>query len=83
MALILISVASASRMPRAIQVLGYAILLLGTITALMGLLAVKQGIAEVEWWLHLGPDIWRFAWALILVLGSFIAYACAPTRRSA
>lgn len=83
LALILISVASASRLPRAIQVLGYAILLLGIITALMGLLAVKQGNAAIEWWLHLGPGIWRFAWALILVLGAFIAYACAPKRRSA
>jgi hypothetical protein len=81
--LILISVASASRVPRALRIVGYAILLLGIITALVGLGAAKQGSAEIDWWLHQSPSIWRFSWALILVLGSFIAYACTPRRRSA
>jgi hypothetical protein len=81
--LILSSVASASRVPTALRILGYAILLLGIITALVGLGAAKQGSAEIDWWLHQSPGIWRLAWALIPVLGSFIAYACAPRQRSA
>lgn len=80
--LILISVASVSRVPRAVRILGYAILLVGIITALAGLVAAKQGSAEIDWWLHQNPGIWRLSWALILVLGSFIAYSCTPMRRS-
>jgi hypothetical protein len=76
--LILISVASASRVPGGVRILGYAILLLGITTALLGLVAPKQSRAEIEWWLHQSPGIWRLSWALVLVLGSFVGYACTP-----
>ena len=81
--LILISVASASRVPRALRILGYVILVLGITTALMGLLAVEQGETAIDWWLHQSSGVWRLTWGLVLALGAFVAYACGPTRRAA
>ena len=81
--LILISVASASRVPKALRILGYVILLFGITTALMGLVAVQEGEAAIDWWSHQSSGIWRLTGGLVLALGAFVAYACAPTRRTA
>jgi hypothetical protein len=81
--LLLISVASASRAPRALRILGYVVVLLGITTALMGLLAVQQGGAAIDWWSHQSSGVWRLTWGLVLALGAFVAYACAPMRRAA
>ena len=81
--LILISVASASRSPKALRVLGYSILIAGITTALMGLLAMERARAIIEWWLQQGPGVVRLAGVVVLALGGFVAYACAPTRRGA
>ena len=81
--LILISVASASRAPKALRVLGYVILVLGITTALTGLVAIGRARGIIEWWMQQGPVPVRLTSVLPLALGSFVAYACAPARRSA
>jgi hypothetical protein len=80
---LLISVASVSRMPKTLPVLGYLILILGLTTALMGLMAIDAGDAMIESWLRQGSGVIRLTGIPLVVLGSFVAYACAPTRHSA
>jgi hypothetical protein len=80
--LVLISVASASRAPKTLRVLGYFILTAGITTALMGLVAMERARAIIEWWLQQGSGIVRLAGVLVLALGSFVAYACAAARRA-
>jgi hypothetical protein len=81
--LVLISVASASRAPKALRILGYVILIAGITTALMGLLAIGRARDIIDWWLQLGSGVIRLTGVLVLALGGFIAYACAPSRRAA
>ena len=81
--LVLISVASASRAPKALRVLGYVILIAGIMTALMGLVGIGRARASIECWLQQGSSVVRLTGVLILALGSFVAYACAPARRAA
>jgi len=81
--LILISVAPTSRAPKALRALGYVILILGITTALAGLAAIDQARGAIEWWLQQGDGVFRLTGVLVLALGSFVAYACAPTRRAA
>lgn len=80
--LILISAASASRAPKAVRVLGYVILILGIITAITGLVAIGQARGTIEWWSEQGSAIVRLTSVLLLALGGFVAYACAPNRRA-
>jgi hypothetical protein len=79
---ILISVASASRAPKALRVLGYVILILGITTALTGLVAIGRARGAIEGWLQQGSVVFRLTAVLVLALGGFIAYACAPARRA-
>jgi hypothetical protein len=81
--LVLVSVASVSRAPKALRVLGYFILIAGIATALMGLVAIDRARTLVEWWLQQGSGLVRLTGAVVLSLGGFIAYACAPIRRAA
>ena len=81
--LILISVASASRAPKALRVLGYGILIFGITTAVTGLVAIGRAQGTIEWWLQKGSDLVRFTSVLLLSLGGFVAYACAPAHRAA
>jgi hypothetical protein len=81
--LVLISAASASRAPRAVRVLGYVILIAGITTALTGLLAIGCARGIIDWWLQQGLGVVRLTGILFLALGGFIAYACAPARRTA
>jgi hypothetical protein len=81
--LVLISAASASRAPKAVRVLGYVILLAGITTALTGLLAIGRARDIIDWWWQLGSGAVRLTGVLVLALGGFIAYACAPARRAA
>jgi uncharacterized membrane protein YidH (DUF202 family) len=80
--LILVSVASMSRAPRALKILGYVILIVGVATAVTGLVAMEQAKAILDWWLQQGLVVMRLTSGLLLVLGGFIAYACAPARRT-
>ena len=79
--LVLISVASVSRTPKTLRVLGYLILVAGIMTALMGQVAIERARAMIEWWLQQGAGVVRLAGVLILAVGGFTAYACAPARR--
>jgi hypothetical protein len=81
--LILISVASASRAPKALRVLGYVILILGITTALTGLVAIGRAQGAIEWWSQQGSGLVRLTGVLLLALGGFVAYACAPARPAA
>lgn len=80
--LILISVASASRAPRALRILGYVILVAGIATALAGLVAIERVHAIIDWWVQLGSWLVRLSAVPVVVLGGFVAYACAPARRA-
>jgi hypothetical protein len=81
--LILISAASVSRAPKTLRVLGCIILIAGITTALTGLMAIKQAHDIIGWWLRQGYGVIRLTGIPVLVLGSFVAYACAPARRAA
>jgi hypothetical protein len=81
--LVLISVASTSRAPKAVRVLGYVILIAGITTALTGLLAIGRAHAIIDWWLQQGSGLLRLTGILVIAFGGFIAYACAPARRTA
>ena len=81
--LVLISAASASRAPTAVRVLGYVILIAGITTALTGLLAIGRARSIIDWWLQQGLGVVRLTGVLVLALGGFVAYACAPARRVA
>ena len=81
--LILISVASASRAPKTLRVLGYFILIAGIATALMALVAMDRARVFIEWWLQQGAGIIRLACVLVLAIGAFLVYALAPARRAA
>ena len=80
---VLISVASVSRAPKTLRVLGYIILILGITTALTGLVAIDRAHTIIEWWLRQGSGIVRLTGIPVLALGGFVAYACAPARRAA
>jgi hypothetical protein len=81
--LVLISVASVSRAPKTLRVLGYLILIAGITTALTGVVAMERARAIIEWWLQQGSGVVRLAGVVVLALGGFVAYACAPARRAA
>ena len=80
--LVLISVASVSRAPKTLRVLGCLILIAGISTALTGLVAMERARAIIEWWLQQGSEVVRLTGVLVLALGGFVAYACAPARRA-
>ena len=81
--LILISVASASRAPKALRVVGYVILILGITTTLTGLVAIGHARDAIAWWVQAGPGLVRLTCVLLMALGGFVAYACTPARRVA
>jgi len=81
--LVLISVASVSRAPKTLRFLGWLILIAGIATALTGLVAIERARAIIEWWSQQGSGVFRLTSVLVLALGGFVAYACAPTRRAA
>jgi hypothetical protein len=80
--LALIQAAPASRAPRTLRVMGYFVFIAGIATALMGLVAMERARAMIDWWLQQGTGVVRLAGVLILAIGGFIAYACAPARRA-
>lgn len=75
---ILISVAAASRTPKALLVLGSLILIAGIATALTGLFGIDRASAIIDWWTQQGFGIVRLTAAVVMGLGGFVAYACAP-----
>jgi hypothetical protein len=78
--LLLLNVASASRAPLALRVFAFIPLALGIATPFVG---ADRAPALTEWWSQQGSGLVRFTGVLLLALGVFVAYACAPTRRAA
>jgi hypothetical protein len=81
--LVLISVASASRAPKPVRILGYVIFIAGVATALTGLVGIGRARTIIESWLQQGSVVVRLTGVLLVALGGFVAYACAPVRRAA
>jgi hypothetical protein len=80
---VLISVASVSRAPRTLRVLGYLILIAGITTALTGLVAIERARTIIDWWVRQGSGVVRLTGLVVLAVGGFVAYACASARRAA
>ncbi|HXY32385.1 MAG TPA: hypothetical protein VEI06_16910 [Gemmatimonadaceae bacterium] len=81
--ILLISVASATRSPRAIRILGYVIVVAGVAAGIAGMFALAPARESVAWWLQQPSGVWRLTSCLLVLLGGFVAYSCAPIRRSA
>jgi hypothetical protein len=78
--LVLISVASVSRAPRTLRVLGYLVLIAGITTALTGLAAIERARAIIDWWVQQGSGVVRLTGVVVLALGGFVAWACSARR---
>jgi hypothetical protein len=62
--------------------MGYVIVIAGITTALTGLVALEQARGAIDWWSQQGSGLLRLTGVLVLALGGFVAYACAPGRRA-
>jgi len=80
--LVLISAASASRAPRAMRVLGIVVVIVGITTAVTALAGMTYAREMIEWWMRQGAVIVRLSAVPVLLLGGFVAYACAPVQSS-
>jgi hypothetical protein len=80
--LVLISVAADSRAPKAIRVLGYLIVISGITAAVVGLVGIGQAHQIIDWWIEQGSGVTRLTSVLVLALGGFVAYACAPVPQT-
>ena len=79
---VLVLAAPASRMPRSLRVLGYVIVVAGLAAAVAGVTAVSGAHALLDWWLEQGTGLIRLASIILVAIGGFVAYACAPGRRA-
>jgi hypothetical protein len=73
-------VATASRMPITLRVIGTVIVLSGLLTPFIG---VERMQAMLTAWSGLGPILMRAAPGLAVLFGFFIIYAVSPRRRVA
>jgi hypothetical protein len=80
---VLISVARESRAPKALRALGCVTLIAGITAALVGLLGIGRAHDMIDWWIRQGTGLVRLTSLLVLALGGFVAYACAPVPRTA
>jgi len=76
---VLIGVASTSRMPRTLRILGAIIVVAGIITPFVG---VERARGIVEWWVRQGIAFMRIWASLAVIFGLFIIYAVIPRRGS-
>ena len=79
---LLLSVAATSRAPRTLRVVAFIPLLAGLGALATPFVGVERAGAILEWWSQLGPGYVRLSALSLLLLGGFIAYACAPARRA-
>jgi hypothetical protein len=75
--IVLIMAAPTSRVPRALQVAGAAVLFAGLMTPMFGVSRTK---AVLEWEAAQGPALMRMIGAVVLALGGFLAFALSPRR---
>jgi uncharacterized membrane protein len=78
--LVLIGVASTSRMPRTLRTVGAIIVIAGIITPFVG---VERARGIVAWWISQGNVFMRIWASIAVIFGLFIIYAVNPRRRSA
>ncbi len=78
--LLLFCVASVSRMPKVLRVLGGAIVLAGLFTPFFG---VERTQAMLTWWSGQGQVFMRASASVAVVVGLFIIYAVTSSRRAA
>ena len=78
--LLLLSVASASRAPKTLRVVGAIALIAGITTPFLGVARVQ---AIMDWFSQQGSGFLRVSAVLALTVGGLVAYACAPARRAA
>jgi hypothetical protein len=80
--ILLMSVAATSRMPKFLQIVGIVVLLSGIATVMMAMFAVDTAAAMVDWWIAQGNTVDRLTGIPLIAIGSLIAHACAPQKRS-
>ena len=80
---LLLSVAKTSRAPRTLRVVAFIPLCAGLGAIAIAFVGVERARAMLESWSRLGSGYQRLSYIPTLVLGGFIAYACAPARRAA
>ncbi len=77
---VLVGAARASRAPKVLRVVGFAIAIGGLLTPFVG---VRVGDAIIDWWSVWGPTMVRAWGGAGAAFGAFIIYAVAPRRRAA
>ena len=75
---VLIMSAPSTRAPKALQVAGAVMLFAGMVTPLFG---VERSKAVIDWEVAQGPHFIRSVAAVIVALGSFLAFALVPRSR--
>ena len=77
---LLLSVASVSRMPRTVRVIGIVIVIAGLVTPFFG---VEHSEAVLSWWSSQDALLVRAAAAVLMIAGAFIVYVLSNGRRVA
>lgn len=77
---LLVAVAPVSRAPRGLRVLGLIVVALGIAAAIAGYAAIGEAHAAIAVWQHADTLLIRLTCLLPIVLGGFVAWACAPPR---
>jgi len=75
--LLLLRVASISRMPKALRVIGAVILINGVMTPFVG---VERSEALLNWFSNQGTMFVRAAATLAIAFGAFVVYLVSPRR---
>ena len=75
---VLIMVAPSTRAPKVLQVAGAVALFAGMATPLFG---VERTKAVIDWEVAQGPQLIRAGAAVILAIGSFLAFALTPQKK--
>jgi hypothetical protein len=79
---LLISAAATSRMPKTLNIIGIVVLLSGVATIVMAMFAVDRVTDMVDWWIAQGSTVVRLTAIPLIAVGSFIAYACIPQKKT-
>jgi hypothetical protein len=77
---LLLSVASASRMPRTLRAVGTIIIVAGLVTPVI---EVERAQAMLNWWSNQGQLLMRASAGIAVALGLFIVYVVTTRRRAA
>jgi hypothetical protein len=77
---LLLLVASLSRMPRTLRVIGVIIILNGLVTPFFG---VERSEALLNWFSMRGPAFVRVMALLAIAFGAFVVYVVSPRRQPA